>query len=99
MTLLTSILVFIVWILANNHYGVIILFALVGGATCGTFWTVSLVPLGVSSPCLADGIAQSISPVAAQTLGIKDFKSGLAILWPILALPTTCKRPTAPLWR
>jgi MFS family permease len=75
MTVLCAVFCFAIWIPAKS-YGVLILFALVGGAVAGTFWA-------------------TISPVAAEVVGLKYVPAALNLEWLLIVLPCTFSEPIA----
>ena len=94
MTFLSGLFSLVVWIFAKSC-GVLIFYAIVGGAVAGTFWAVSVsVDLRHRRQC-TEFYGQTIAPVAAEVVGMKLLPTALSITWLAVVLPCTFSEPIA----
>ena len=89
LTFFNGVIMFAIWVPANG-FGVLVFFALVSGATMGTFWMVSAFYLALRGPDRrTDLFGQTVGPLCAEIAGLKEVPSFLSLQWLTVVLPTT----------
>jgi MFS family permease len=86
-TFLCFVSVFAIWVPATT-YGATICFAIINGGILGVFWMVRRLEFPWYRK--TDEL-QTIAPVSAEVVGLKELPSMLSLAWMMVVLPCTCE--------